>query len=216
MYSCALIASNNSHYFQVLRVHTKQLYRRSCHLKLDSLICIHCTKTNMPKGKFKLCTLQCCGVCVMWGDKVSPTPHTVGLSLLSAEDFHPSRTPPSPLTPRLRLCPDVPWLLAFLPGPLSNPGEEADGPGFLCTNQGGICSLTDTSPLTHVSSHIHYSSSARWAAVKGRERSGGWAGEGEEDASRGDGRLSCSAPAASSRQHSSVPLVLHTKEEALM
>lgn len=58
-----------------------------------------------------------------------------------------------------------PWLLAFLARPLSDSGKEADGPGFLCTNQGGICSLTDTSPLTRVSSHIHYSSSARWAAL---------------------------------------------------
>lgn len=160
---------------------------------VDSLICKRCTKTNMPKGKFKLCTLQCCRVCMMWGDdKVSPP--AVGLSLLDAEDYRP------PL-----LCSAVPWLLAFLPRPLSNPREEADGPGFLCTNQGGICSLTDTSPLTHVSSHIHYSSSPRWAAVKGRERSGGWAGEGEEDAGWGDERLSCAAPAASSCQFSSVP-----------
>lgn len=79
------------------------------------------------------------------------------------------------LLPGPHLCPAVPRLLAFLPRPLSNSREEADGPGFLCTNQGGICSLTDTSPLTHVSSHIHYSSSARWASVKGSEQSGGWA-----------------------------------------
>lgn len=107
--------------------------------------------------------------------------------------------------PRPCLCCAVPGLLAFQPRPLSNPRVEADGPGFLCTNQGGICSLTDMSPLTHVSSHIHYSSSPRWAAVKGREQSGGWAGEGEEDAGWGDERLSCSAPAASSPQYSSVP-----------
>lgn len=95
MYSCALIASNNSHYFQVLRVHTKQLYRRSCHLKLDSLICIHCTKTNMPKGKFKLCTLQCCGVCVMWGDdKVSPPPPPRCGSLLARCRGLPPLPPP--------------------------------------------------------------------------------------------------------------------------
>lgn len=62
--------------------------------------------------------------------------------------------------------------------PLSDSGGEADGPGFLCTNQGGICSLTDMSPLTQVSSHIHYSSSARWAAVKASEQSGRWVGGG--------------------------------------
>lgn len=59
----------------------------------------------------------------------------------------------------------VPWLLVFLTRPLSDSGWGAGGPGFLCTNQEGICSLIDTSPLTWVSSHIHYSSSAKWAAL---------------------------------------------------
>lgn len=113
------------------------------------------------------------------------------------------RTATHLLTFRSCLCSIVPWLLAFLARSLSNPREEADGLGFLCTNQGGICSLTDTSPLTHVSSHIHYSSSPGWAAVKGRVQSGGWAGEGEEDVMWGDERLSCSAPAANSSQYSS-------------
>lgn len=102
---------------------------------------------------------------------------TVGLSLLCAEN---SLSPPLP-TQHLKpvfACSTVPRLLAFLARPLSNPREEADGPGFLCTNQGGICSLTDTSPLTHVSSHIHYSFSLRWAAVKGRVQSGGWGADG--------------------------------------
>lgn len=105
--------------------------------------------------------------------------------------------PPPLLTLRSRLCSVVPWLLAFLARSLSNPREEADGLGFLCTNQGGICSLTDMSPLTYVSSRIHYSSSPRWAAVKGREQSGGCAGEGEEDTAWG-------APAANSSRYSSV------------
>lgn len=161
---------------------------------VDSLICIHCAKTNMPKGKFKLCTMQSCRDYAMWGDDKVSAP-AVGLSLLGAKDYHP---PPWCLC----LCYTVPGLLAFLARPLSNPREEADGPGFLCTNQGGICSLTDTSPLTHVSGHIHYSSSLRWAAVKGREQSGGWAGELEEDEGWGGECLSFSAPTASS---SSVP-----------
>ena len=126
-------------------------------------------------------------------DEVSPTRP----SLLGSEDYHPLPMP-GPC-----FCSAVPRLLAFLAVPLSNPREEADGPHFLCTNQGGICSLTDTSPLTYVSSHIHYSFSLRWAAVKGREQSGGWAGE--EDAGWRDESLSCSAPAASSSQCSSVP-----------
>lgn len=49
---------------------------------------------------------------------------------------------------------------------------------FLCSNQGGICSLADTSPLTCVSRHIHYSFRRRWASVcsgSTAERSGGWA-----------------------------------------
>lgn len=79
------------------------------------------------------------------------SPLAVGLSVHGTLDCHPL------LTPSLRLCLAVPTLLAFLTRPLSNPREEADGPGFLCTNQGGICSLTDMSPLTHVSSHIYYS-----------------------------------------------------------
>lgn len=107
--------------------------------------------------------------------------------------------------PRPHPCSAVPGPLAFLVRPLSNPREEADGPCFLCTNQGGICSLTDTSPLPHVSSHIHYSFSLRWATVKGREQTGGWASGGEEDAWRGDESLSCPAPAASSSWYSSVP-----------
>lgn len=128
---------------------------------VDSLICIHHTKTNMPEGKFRLCPLQCSRFCAMWGDdKVSAPPLRVSPRSMQ-------RTTPSPATPQPPLHSNVPGLLAFLPRPLSNPREEADGPGFLCTNQGGICSLTDMPPLTHVSAYIHYSSSPRWAAVKG-------------------------------------------------
>lgn len=75
--------------------------------------------------------------------------------------------PPSPFLPLMsspHLCLALPGLLAFHARPLSNPWEEADGPSFLCTNQGRICSLTDTSPLTLVSSQIHYSSLQRWTA----------------------------------------------------
>lgn len=85
------------------------------------------------------------------------------------------------LTPSPHLCPALPRLLAFHTRPLSNPREEADGPGFLCTNQEGICSCTDTSPLTRASSHIHYSFSQRWAAVQGWEQSGGCADWVKED-----------------------------------
>lgn len=84
----------------------------------------------------------------------------------------------------LPACPGSAALSPPLARPLSDSGGEADGSGFLCTNQGGICSLTDTSPLTQVSSHIHYSSSARWATVKASERGGRWVGGGAE------GRLS--------------------------
>lgn len=89
------------------------------------------------------------------------------------------------LTPSSHLCLALPRLLAFHPRPLSNPWEEADGPVFLCTNQEGICSLTDTSPLTHASSHIHYSFSQRWAAVQGWEQSGGCADWVKKDTGRG-------------------------------
>lgn len=134
----------------------------------------------MPQGYVKLAHYNA-RVCVMWdADRVSPP--CCG-SLLAW-----NRGLPPPLPQRPHLCSAVPWLLAFLPRPLSNSGGEADGPGFLCTNQGGICSLTDTSPLTQVSSHIHYSSSVRWAAVRVHNRAedeparrgGGDAGWGDE------------------------------------
>lgn len=110
-------------------------------------------------------------------------PTAVGLSFPGIEDSPtaPPPTPPSQDPKRPNLCSPVPRLLAFLPRPLSNSPREADGPGFLCTNQGGICSLADTSPLTHVSGRIHYSSWVRWAAIRlhnkaeNRQRwRGGW------------------------------------------
>lgn len=54
---------------------------------------------------------------------------------------------------------------------LSHPHTVADGACFLCTNQGGIRSLTDMSPMTPVSIHINYSSSVRWMLPRvGRQR----------------------------------------------
>ncbi len=57
---------------------------------------------------------------------------------------------------------------------LSHPHTVADGACFLCTNQGGIRSLTDMSPMTPASIHINYSSSVRWMLPRvGRKRRGG-------------------------------------------
>ncbi len=72
---------------------------------------------------------------------------------------------PSPVPP-----PPPPAILAHL----SPPHTVADGACFLCTNQGGIRSLTDMSPMTPASIHINYSSSVRWMLPRvGRERRGG-------------------------------------------
>ncbi len=69
---------------------------------------------------------------------------------------------PSPVPP--------PAILAHL----SHPHTVADGACFLCTNQGGIRSLTDMSPMTPASIHINYSSSVRWMLPRvGRKRRGG-------------------------------------------
>lgn len=57
---------------------------------------------------------------------------------------------------------------------LSHPHTVADGACFLCTNQGGIRSLTDMSPMTPASIHINYSSSVRWILPRVcRKRRGG-------------------------------------------
>lgn len=93
-----------------------------------------------------------------FGDRyIQNSQHLLGICIHLKAAALVQITPPLPRLHRSV----VPWLLAFLTRPLSDSGGEADGPSFLCTNQGGICSLTDTSPLTWVSSHIHYSSSAR-------------------------------------------------------
>ena len=110
----------------------------------------------------------------MWGaDKESP--------LLWVSPCSAQRTNAHPPSPGLVSTPPSLGSWHSCPDPCQILGRRQMGSGSLCTNQGGICSLTDTSPLTHVSSHIHYSSSARWAAVKGSEQSGGWAGEWEAD-----------------------------------
>lgn len=137
------------------------------------LICVHPTKTKRPEGNSKLRARQ-----MLWSQRdvrrwwsessVALAPTALGLSLPGIEDSpsSPLHAFPSQDPQRPHLCSPVPRLLAFLPGPLSNSRGEADGPGFLCTNQGGICSLADTSPLTRVSGRIHYSSWVRWAAVR--------------------------------------------------